>query len=204
VTSEGSITRWIGKVKTGDEAAAQKLWERYFERLVRLGRKKLGSFPRRVGDEEDVALSAMDSFFQGARRGQFPKLDDRDNLWRLLVVITARKAVDHIAHENRQKRGGGKVVTESAIDLAAGSDRRGIEAIIGQEPSPEFVFMVIEQIESLVDELSDETARKVATMKLEGYTNEEIAERVGCSIRTVERKLWLIRSKWNEEGVENG
>ena len=197
MTSEGSITRWIGKLKEGDEAAAQNLWERYFERLVLLGRKKLGTNPRRAGDEEDVALSAMDSFFQGARDGQFPKLKDRDNLWRLLVVITARKAADHVEHERRQKRGGGNVITESVLDAAVEGEQRGIEAIIGAEPSPEFAFMVVEQLEVLLARLEDSIAREVATMKLEGYANKEIAAKIGCSLRTVERKLWVIRTKWD-------
>ena len=201
MTSEGSITRWIGKLKEGDEAAAQNLWERYFERLVLLGRKKLGTNPRRAGDEEDVALSAMDSFFQGARDGQFPKLKDRDNLWRLLVVITARKAADHVEHERRQKRGGGNLITESALDAAVEGEQRGIEAIIGVEPSPEFAFMVVEQLEVLLARLEDSVAREVATMKLEGYANKEIAAKIGCSLRTVERKLWVIRIKW-DHGTE--
>ena len=71
--SRGSVTGWIGQVKGGDEAAAQKLWERYFSRLVRLCRKRLADHPRRAYDEEDVALSAFDSFFQGAQKGNFPK-----------------------------------------------------------------------------------------------------------------------------------
>ena len=68
--------------------------------------------PRVAADEEDVALSAFDSFCRGAQRGRFPQLDDRDNLWRLLVVITSRKAVDLAQHEGppevrrRRARGG--------------------------------------------------------------------------------------------------
>src|SRR5438105_9866914 len=92
MSSPGSVTYWIGQVRVGDPAAAQQLWERYFQRLVGLARKKLQDAPRRAADEEDVALSAFASFCRGAARGQFPQLADRDNLWHLMVTLTARKA----------------------------------------------------------------------------------------------------------------
>ncbi len=91
---EGSVTRWIADLKGGDAEAARALWGRYFDDLVRIARAKLRA-TRRVGadeDEEDAALSAFDSFCAGAARGQFPNLADRHDLWRLLVVIAARKA----------------------------------------------------------------------------------------------------------------
>ena len=112
---EGSVTRWLHELVAGDQAAAQELWNRYFQRLVGLARSKLRGAPRRAADEEDVALSAFDSFCRGAEQGRFPRLDDRDNLWRLLVVITERKACDLVQHEHRQKRGGGEVRGESGL-----------------------------------------------------------------------------------------
>src|SRR5262245_27439563 len=66
MSSAGSVSHWIGLLKTGDPIAAQKLWEGYFERLVRLARSRLRDLPRRAADEEDVALSAFDSFCRGA------------------------------------------------------------------------------------------------------------------------------------------
>jgi hypothetical protein len=59
-----------------------------------------------MADQEDVALSAFDSFCRNAEEGRFPHLDDRDNLWRLLVVITARKASKLVRAEGRLERGG--------------------------------------------------------------------------------------------------
>src|SRR5262245_52985050 len=91
---QGSVTHWIGDLKAGGDTAAQHLWERYFGRLVRLARSKLRATSRTVVDEEDAALSAFDSFCRGAERGRFPDLADRDDLWRLLVVLTVRKAID--------------------------------------------------------------------------------------------------------------
>src|SRR5438552_14213398 len=117
--SEGSVTRWVTALKGGDAAAAQPLWERYYRRLVGLAREKLRTARRRAADEEDVVQSAFHSFFRGVARGRFPQLGDRDNLWRLLVVITARKALDQLAHDHARRRGGGTVQRESRTSPGA-------------------------------------------------------------------------------------
>src|SRR5207244_2570885 len=99
-----SVTLWIGRLQNGDREALQKIWERFFRRLVGLARAKLGRVPRTAADEEDVALSAFDSFFWAAERGRFPKLGDRNDLWTVLMLITTRKACDFIEYEQRAKR----------------------------------------------------------------------------------------------------
>src|SRR5207244_8710236 len=119
---EGSVTRWLHELVAGDQAAAQELWNRYFQRLVGLARSKLRGAPRRAADEEDVALSAFDSFCRGAEQGRFPRLDDRDNLWRLLLHITACKVSHLIDREFAAKRGGGKVRCETALAGTAGEE----------------------------------------------------------------------------------
>src|SRR3954470_19860049 len=106
MASHGSITNCIGQLKRGDSAAAWLLWQRYFHRLVGLARQKLGGEPRGIADEEDVALSALDSFCRGAMSGQYAQLVDRDDLWHLLSVLTARKAANLARHEHAQKRRG--------------------------------------------------------------------------------------------------
>src|SRR5262245_24676301 len=113
----GSVTCWLGNLRDGDLAAAQPLWERYFSRLVAVARGRLKRMRHGSGgeDEEDAALSAFNSFCDGAARGRFPQLTDRDDLWRLLVVITARKAMAQAHRERRKKRGGGRVVDEAIL-----------------------------------------------------------------------------------------
>src|SRR4051794_14027889 len=124
MSSEGSVTHWIARLKAGDHAAAQPLWEGYCRRLAALARARLRAAPRRAADEEDVALSAFDSFCRRAERGQFPRLADRDDLWQLLVVITERKAIDLMRREGRQSRGQGKVLSFS--ESAGGGGGGGV------------------------------------------------------------------------------
>src|SRR5438874_13579799 len=152
MSAEGSITRWVTALKSDDAAAAQPLWERYHRRLVGLARRKLESSRRRGADEEDVVQDALHSFFKGVAGGRFPRLDDRDNLWRLLVVITARKALDQLAHERSKKQGGGTLQGESRISPgASGWDAAAIEQVVGDEPTPEFAAQVAEEYHRLLD-----------------------------------------------------
>src|SRR5258708_39726189 len=135
MTSDGSVSRWLGPLRAGDPAAVPNLWERYFHRLVGLARAKLQNAPRRAADEEDVALSAFDSFCRNAGDGRFPDLLDRDGLWRLLMVMTARKAAHLKRDASRQKRGGG--VAPVAPANRDGEDDSSLEQILSAQPSPE-------------------------------------------------------------------
>jgi DNA-directed RNA polymerase specialized sigma24 family protein len=193
----GSITDCINKLKAGDPVAAQRLWERYFQRLVGLARKHLQKRRPRAADEEDVALSAFDSFCRGAEAGRFPRLDDRDSFWRLLVVVTARKASHLLRVEGRQKRGGKAVpLLEPRV---AGDDEAGLEQFLSREPAPEFAALVADEYERMLARLGDPTLQTVVAWKMEGYTNEEIARKLDCAPRSVYRKLRIIRGQWEKE-----
>jgi DNA-directed RNA polymerase specialized sigma24 family protein len=188
-----SVTQWISGLKRGDQSAAQRLWEAYFRRLVGLARVRLRDAPRRIADEEDVALCAFDSFCRGARAGRFLRLDDRADLWQILVLITVRKAVDLRNYEARPSRGWGRV--HSLTNLS----RAELEAIGGEQPTPELAAQLAEEYQRLMEQLGDPILQSVATCKLEGYTNDEIAARLGCVTSTVERKLARIRGVWANE-----
>ncbi len=202
MSSEGSVTRWVAALKAGDAAAAQPLWERYHRRLIALARRKLDASGRRAADEEDVVQGAFHSFFRGVAGGRFPRLDDRDDLWRLLVVITARKALDQLAHENARRRGGCAVPGELRIPPeGAAWDDAALDQVVGDEPTPEFAAQVAEECQRLLDRLGDESLRQVALWKMEGFTNDEIAQRLNRSRRTVGLKLEAIRLIWSQEPV---
>jgi DNA-directed RNA polymerase specialized sigma24 family protein len=195
----GSVTGWINSLKAGDGNAAQKLWQRYFESLVRLARKRLRGAPKSVADEEDAALSAFDSFCRGAARNRYPRLDDRDDLWRLLVVITERKALDQARHQQRQRRGGSKI--RGMPEPPDGDfEGRGDACVPSPEPTPEFAALVADECRDLFARLRDDSLRAVARLRMEGYTNLEVSEQLGCSLRTVARKVELIRWTWSGDG----
>ncbi len=199
-TDDGSVTRWVAGLKAGDPASAHPLWQRYFEQLVRLARARLRDAPRGAADEEDAALSAFDSFCRGASDGRFPRLDDREDLWKVLVTITVRKASDLVRHERQLKRGGGQVRTE-ADQLMAALEGGGLQQAPARDPSPEMAAMLAEECRLRFEALPDESLREVARLRLEGHADREIAGILNCGLSTVERRLRAIRKVW-KEGAE--
>lgn len=182
---ERSVSHWIHLVKEGDQDAVRQLWQRYYLQMVALARSRLHPKARGLADEEDVALSAFASFCRSAEDGRFPDLADRDQLWRLLVVITARKSLRLQRDSGREKRGG--QATREEVEL---------EALVGEAPTPEFAAQCGEQCRLLLALLRDPELVQLAVWKMEGYRNDEIAQRLDCAPRTVERKLQLIRTIW--------
>jgi DNA-directed RNA polymerase specialized sigma24 family protein len=202
LSQAGSITLCLQQLKGGDAAAAAVIWEKYFQRLMALARKRVRRDRCRMADEEDVALSAFGSFCRAAEQGRFPQLADRSDLWQLLAVLVLRKAADLAQRERRQKRGGGKVRGESVfLPANPASAAAGIEQVLGNEPTPEAEAEIAEECRRLLALLPDDELRAIALWKLEEHTNDEIATKLGCVTRSVERKLGVIRRLWKKEGA---
>ena len=76
-------------------------------------------------------------------------------------------------------------------------------ALVSAEPTAAEAAALNEALERRLQDLTRKPElRKVASMKLEGYTNQEIAAALKCGNRTVERKIGLIRKRW-EAAIED-
>lgn len=119
------------------------------------------------------------------------------------MAITANKSVDLIRENNRQKRGGsGKPGGDACVDLP--SHDSSLSDLISREPTPEFAAEISDNLQHLLrmlDGTGDHDLRRIAILKMDGYSNQEIAESVGCVRRSVERKLQLIAGLWEKGGI---
>lgn len=190
-----SVSIWLEQLKGGDADAAQNLWDRYFKQLLGVAKRKLVGASTRRADEEDIAVQVFHSFFKAAESNRFPKLDSRDDLWQILMMLTARKVAAQRKHENAQKRGSGKTRGESVFLVGDGND---LASVIGEAPGDSFAAELMEELREAVKRLGDDSLEKVAVMKFQGYSNQEIADELSCHSRSVERKLRLIRKIWSD------
>ena len=181
---EETVSIWIRDLKQGDERAAEEIWERYFMRLVGVGKRILRNSNRQAADEEDVAISAFKSFCIRAREDRFPRLSDRDDLWKLLVTIVARKSY-------RVARKAKRTTSSSEEDYFEQTVRDG-------EPTADMVMQMDDTMDELFSRLADENLKQIALGKLDGKTNQELADQLGRSISFVERKLQSIRRVWSD------
>ena len=208
----GSITRWLEDLKAGRPEAVDAIWRHYYQRVVALVRLRLQAAPQRaVEDDEDVALSAIQGLCEGAVTGRFERLSDRVDLWQLLVAITVKKTLLRRRWYNRQKRGGSRVVNgqgpagnpgaDDANDDDA-DDHDALALAVSREPSPDSAAIIAEQVQELLDALPDPILRQIAGWRMDGLSNAEIAREMGCTVRTVERKLERIRMIWARIGEQ--
>jgi RNA polymerase sigma factor (sigma-70 family) len=201
----GSITQLIDRLRSGSpdssDEAARRVWERYLPRLLTLARHRLDPRIRVLQDEEDVVQSMGRSFFRRLRRGDFD-LVDRDALWALLVTITLNKARNAADRHLAAKRNVRRVQPLTRSDESRSDAPHEAFSPEADEPTPAEAAVLNEALAHRLRDLPEPDLRQVALMKLEGYTNHEIAEALQCGGRSVERKLNLIRKRW-EAAIEN-
>jgi DNA-directed RNA polymerase specialized sigma24 family protein len=195
---DGSITVLIHSYRQGETAedAAQQLFQRYFSKLERVARAKIAGLRLHDRDEQDVALNVMYEFFSAIRKGRFPRLDDRDDLWQVLIMILERRVID-IWRKKPEP-----VCGESAISSPTGDGSQcgGIGMVPSFDPTPETVILLEEVLRRRLEQLP-EGLRQVAIWRQEGHSNAEIAELLQRSVKRVEAKLKLIRQIWSDAGV---
>lgn len=193
MANDDPVTRWIGQLADADEEAATRVWNHFIGQLYEYARGKINGKTRRVYDEEDAAQSAFHSVCAGIAKGRFPDLHDRVSLWRLLLVITSRKLAHRYEYDHRQRRDVRRVIDEGSWDAA-------VDSLPSTDPTPEFAAECTEVCEALFAALADPQLREIARLRMEGFTEVEIAQQVRCSRRTVQRRIEMIRRSW--QGME--
>ncbi len=189
-----SVTIWLRQLAKGDQAAAQKLWERYGPTLIQLARRRFRGTFNAVGDEDDLIQSVFNALWQGAQEGRYDEVRNREELWWLLLTITRRTALNRQAYNQRKKRGAGT----KSLDGDTDASNFALPADSDQSP-PEMILMLEEQQQRLLGLLRDDVLRSIALWKLEGYSHDEIATKLSVTPRTIVRKVNLIRERWAEE-----
>src|SRR5262249_14762883 len=146
-------------------------------------------------EAEDVVQSAYKSFF--LRYGDAGlDLADEDGLWGLLALITLRKCADRVRYHRAERR---DAFREAPAAEAGDEPWRDV---VGREPTPEEAAVLAETVEGLFRGLEGDE-RAVVEMSLQGYSTQEISERLGRAERSVRRLRERVRrqlERWREGG----
>jgi RNA polymerase sigma-70 factor (ECF subfamily) len=189
--SAALVQRW----RDGDQQAATELFERCAARLIALTRRRLSEKLAQRFDPEDVVQSAYNSFFQGVRADRFV-LERSGDLWRLLAAITLHKLHRQIERHQADKR------SPAHEELAEGS-LFGLNAeVVARDPSPEQAAAVIDELEQVLRPLVP-LHRRMAELRLQGHSVEEIAADVGRSERMVRLVLEQVRESLRQRLQES-
>ncbi|MEM7475708.1 MAG: sigma-70 family RNA polymerase sigma factor [Planctomycetota bacterium] len=188
--SPGSVSRLIKLIRGGDSVAVTQVWNRYCKRLLAIARSRLRGAGQTMSDEEDVVVDAFHSVFRRLHCGQYPKLLDRDGLWKLLATATTNKAITQLRFQNRLKR----------TPKFGWDDQQGqLEEVASRVDSAHDAVETADLLDHLLAVLPDDQCRRICLLRLNGFGVSEIGQQVGRSAPTIERRLRLIRDLWNKE-----
>jgi DNA-directed RNA polymerase specialized sigma24 family protein len=188
----GSVSNWLKEIKSGDVDAVEAIWKRYYQRVVAFAIQRMKINPDCAVDGEDIAQLTMHRFCLNASSGQYPNLDDRQQLWDLLVVCTLNRIRKHLRDCNRIKRSGlNRVVfkfkrSEALEDLQA----------------PEGPTIMADMVQSWLDRLDREDPtgqlKQIAIWSMEDISGSEIARIIKKRKSLVLQQIRLIRILWEE------
>ncbi|MEM9826965.1 MAG: ECF-type sigma factor [Planctomycetota bacterium] len=191
-----SVVWWVQRLCSGDERAASEIWDRFFQRLAAEAKSQLSNRQLRVSDQDDLASGVLAALCDAAVNGRLPKLDSSEDIWRMLLAWMRNDVIDHVRHNNRQKRGDGKVRGDSIFAGQSGS--AGFDQFMTDVPTPQTVVELKLAWCEFVETLRDDKLRHIATSLVRGKTRKEIAEQLGVTSRTVDRKVDLMYQLWHE------
>lgn len=203
-SADASWLAWLKQVVRGPSEPDSEFAQKVFVVLQRIAARRLGDMRLRSADEEDLAQSAMASFCGRVADGQFAQIASREEFWKLLATIVHRKTSALLRRHGAKKRGGLAVRGDSYFLNAPGESQAGtFEQVAANTPDPSEEAAIFEQFQYLFQLLEDDTLKQVASLKLEGLTDQQVADRLGCVTRTVERKLARIRTLWSKELIHD-
>lgn len=191
-TEPGSITQWLQRLHSGEADAAKEIWNRYYPRVVRLAALQLIKSDDRSIDEEDVAQSTFRTVYLAVMNGKYPDIEDRRDLWRLLLVSTLNRVRRHYRDRHTFKRSANELVTQDQ------SRRRLIMEISGPDAQAEMADLIETLFRRLDQEDPTGELRQIALLKLEEHSASAIARRLKRRKNHVLQRIRLIRILWEE------
>lgn len=198
---QGSVTRWITEMRQGDPDAVRRLVERYFGKLRKLSQERIQRGTPILEDGEDIAIQVLTSVCKKVEQGKYPDLQNRDDLWYLMIFIAHRMVIDR--RRSRKKHSlqtpGEEELSpkEQTLEGALETIDNEMDSFIAEDSESDFQLLeIIDCWQEMIRQIKDPVAKEVAKLKLEGHSNREIAEILRIVPRTVERKSQIIEQRW--------
>ncbi len=190
-----SVSLLLHQLRNGNDTATSEIWNRYINSLLPLARRKLDGLRSTEIDEEDILLSVFDRFFRAAKEQRFARLETREDLWQILLMLTERRVADQYRKSHAMKRGGGLVIPIGDVNPTADA-RDALRELADRAATPDFAASFADQLQTALNRLQEDSTKEVAVLRMEGFGTKEIAENLGISLSSVERKLRMIRQVW--------
>jgi RNA polymerase sigma-70 factor (ECF subfamily) len=192
MSTDSSFAHLRARLEAGDPEAAQQVFDTYAHRLIGLARAKLEGTIRKKEDPEDVVQSALASFFLRQATRPFALLTEQ-HLWAVLTCITLRKCGHRVEHYLAQKR---DVNLEVSPPVSSPDDSAASYLALARDPSPSEAAVLSDTVGELLRGL-DEREQRIVRMFLEGYTKQEISDKIKRSEYMVGKVIDRVRDRWS-------
>lgn len=189
----GSVSKWLHGARSGDPIATEKIVTRYINRLAEFADAALRRGERLTEDGEDFALSVLQWASTELSAGRLPDLHNRDDLWLFLVEAAQRRIV---RKQSKQRSLNQEHPTEMTMTDTLKQYDAELQDLWERGNPGAYFREVIHCWEDIINILPDQTSKDIAVLKLQGFSNREISQKLKLVSRTVDRKVIAIVEKW--------
>ena len=191
----GSVTRWLQRLQAGESGAAQAIWDRFYQRVVRFAELQMKRNADRAVDGEDIAQSAFRAVYHAVMNGRYPDMDNRQELWQLLIVSIRNRVRRHFRDIHTQKR----MVNEKGLLLM--QDRLNAIELSGPVAQAELADLLAMLLRVLDQEDPTGELRQIALLQLEEYSASAIARKLKRRKSYILQRVRMIRILWQESAL---
>jgi DNA-directed RNA polymerase specialized sigma24 family protein len=189
----GSVSGWIAMIRQGKSEAMEPLVKRYFERLSKFADRRLRSGQNVSDAGEDVANLVIQNVTSAIQDGQYPALTDRNDLWLVLMIAAQRRVID--CKRNESFKEDHHTSIRNLTDLME-SMNLDLDEYLGEEDDQQRGLELVDFWEEMIKKLPEEIMRTVASHKLQGLGNREIARKMIMTPKRIDRIVHKIRDRW--------
>jgi RNA polymerase sigma-70 factor (ECF subfamily) len=182
--------------KVPPDVANREVFEHFTRRLIGLARAHLDVRLQHKIDPEDIVQSAYKSFFIRYREGALAA-EGWNGLWGLLTVIALRKCADRVRYYRAECRD----ISRETTAAEGTEDAEPWRDALGREPTPDQAAVLAETVERLLRDLKKDE-RAIVELSLQGYSTQEISERLGRACRSVRRLRERVRMQLERQHTE--
>lgn len=169
----------LERVRQGDEEAVRELLVHFEPHVRRVVRQRLPMVMRSKFDSMDFVQSVWGDFFPKLARGEI-SFDSPQRLAKFLAVVAQAKVTNEF-----RRRFGKKLDIHKEVAMG-----NGLYYVPGKtgDPTPSQILVANERLAAIMSG-RPEMHKKIIELRSQGFTFDEVAEKVGITERTVRRIL---------------
>jgi RNA polymerase sigma-70 factor (ECF subfamily) len=187
---DDDFTDLMERARSGDPAAIRDFLDRFEQEVRVMVRSRLPRKLRPRFDSGDFVQAVWQSFFADPD-GVPVEFENEAHLRGFLEAVVRNKV--HAQHRRLTRTAKHNMAREESLYVSRG-DREVLREVASSDPSPSENAQAGDRLEQLMAGFGPREI-EVLTLRRQGLTHAEVAERIGMNERSVRRIIELFRSR---------